>query len=251
MLLTEKDTFKLTTLSLKVKPEPVAADRVFHERSSNRLYYNQYKYYMRARVHEAHLLRQLTHSYIDRAIVWRNSSVTNRWANRASRPVLFEENTIMPDIADNLHNICQLLITTPYRFKLVVEKHIMRLYTNDNALFDDLTSSDINFKSITFDTRIIDQLPGTIKLKNPTHLNRSYFNRVKLTEQEKISIVQFFLNNRSTIKLSPSLRTWTTWRHYAWTQPHYFVDHDDESWKIMLSLIRPGLIKKANTIVQG
>jgi hypothetical protein len=89
-----------------------------------------------------------------------------------------------------------------------------------------------------------------VTLKNPQHQYRSYFARAKLTDQQKQSIVQFLNNNRADFRLSPCLADWTT-QPFKWTEPYYFIDHNDAACLTMLSLINSRLIKKTNTIVQG
>jgi hypothetical protein len=225
----------------------------FNTVSKDRLFYDQYRYCMTAGIRESGGLRRLTHEYIDYVIQIRKEHRDVSYASpswRGGQP-------ITQDVVDNLHNFCQILIDTKHQFKLVVEFNNVRLYSNTKQLYQKVLSSKLDFKYTTLKEVIVDRPRDSIRLKNPQYKFRSYFNRAKMTDQQKQSIVQYFNNStgsrteRASIRLSPCLQDWAKQSFFKWTESYYFVDHDDESWMIMLSLIRPGLIKKTNTIVQG
>jgi hypothetical protein len=196
---------------------------------------------MSAVLNEASCLRRLTHEWIDEVVQMRRNYHT---------PLLSNRNPGMPaDVIDNLHKICQLLIDTAYPFKLIVEFGGIRLYTNDAVLFDQLLAVG-HFIFVNYKQAVVDRARDTVTLKNPQHRYRSYFSRAKLTDQQKQSIVQFLNNNRADFKLSPCLADWMS-QPFKWTEPYYFIDHNDTACLTMLSLINSRLIKKTNTIVQG
>ena len=124
------------------------------------------------------------------------------------------------------------------------------LSASDETLLKEVINTNIRFRFAHFKQVTIDRPRDTVKLKNPKHLRRSYFNRSRLTEQEKTAIANFFKNNINTIRLSPCLRDWLG-QPFKWTEPYYFVDHNDDAWMVMLSLIRPGLIKKTFSIIKA
>jgi hypothetical protein len=89
---------------------------------------------------------------------------------------------------------------------------------------------------------------NTIQLKNPRHSNRSYLQMIKLTAQQKQQLVDFFHNQQSQIRLSPSLKSWTT-QSFNRTQDYFFIDHNSLSWLTMLSLVQPGIVRKTLHII--
>jgi hypothetical protein len=196
---------------------------------------------MSAGLNEASCLRRLTHEWIDEVVQMRRTYHT---------PLLSARNPGMPlDVIDNLHKICQLLIDTAHPFKLIVEFGNIRLYTNDAVLFDQLLAVG-HFIFVNYKQAVVDRVRDTVTLKNPQHQYRSYFSRAKLTDPQKQSIVQFLNNNRDDFRLSPCLADWIS-QPFKWTEPYYFIDHNDTACLTMLSLINSRLIKKTNTIVQG
>ena len=55
-------------------------------------------------------------------------------------------------------------------------------------------------------------------------------------------------NQKDYIRVSPGFTSWCE-SPFHWTQDHYFIDHDGESWLVMLSLIFPSMIRKTMDIV--
>ena len=197
---------------------------------------------MTAGLNEAGCLRQLNHKWIDDAV-----SMRQFYNSRAG--VIESINITQHDI-ENLHKICQLLLDTTHTFKLIVEFGGVRVYSSSESLFDELTAN-AQFNFVYYTQAVIDRARNSIKLKNPQHQYRSYFSRTKLADQQKQSIVQFLNNNRADLRLSPCLSDWTLQQWSKWTEPYYFIDHNNTACLTMLSLLHPRLIKKTNTIVQG
>lgn len=210
--------------------------------SRDRLFFDQYLYCMTADLDEAGCLRQLTHKWIDRVVAVRRAYHSRIQPNSTAF-------SISSDEIENLHKICQLLLDTTQVFRLTVEYGCIRVYSSSTELFDNLLAVG-QFKSVLYVQAVIDRDRNTVKLKNPQHQYRSYFSRTKVTDQQKQSIVQFLNNNCTELRLSPCLSDWIS-KPWKWTEPYYFVDHNDTAWLTMLSLIYPKLIKKTNTIVQG
>ena len=101
----------------------------------------------------------------------------------------------------------------------------------------------------SYSQAVICRPKDTIQLKEPKHEFRSYFKITKITQEQKDYLIAF-LANQQTVRLSPALRHWTT-VPFNRTQDYFFVDHDGLSWLTMLSLVRPGLIRKTMQIIQA
>jgi hypothetical protein len=211
----------------------------------DRLFYDQYPYCMSAVLKEACAMRELSHEFIDNVISVRRHYLLNSknfYRHRLAH--------ISDDIVTNLHKLCQLLLDTSHQFKLVIEFNSIRLYSMDDSLPREILDSDIDLGFLSFKQAVVDRPRDTIQLKNPQHTHRSYFNRAKITEAQKESIVHLLNNNTDTLRLSPGLKTWTV-QPFKWTDTYYFVDHSDESWILMMSLIRPRLIKKTIQLIKS
>jgi hypothetical protein len=57
-----------------------------------------------------------------------------------------------------------------------------------------------------------------------------------------------FLQGQDEVRISPALAEWVD-TPFNRTQDYFFVDYNAETWLTMLSLVRPGLIRKTVQIV--
>ena len=219
----------------------------FKSVNTDRLFYDQYKYCVTMGIAEATALRTLTHEYIDHVIKLRKThrGYSNAWASP-----LLRSGPITQQVVDSLHTLCDILTNTRCQYKLIVEYSCIRVYTSDVEFVKELAHSDVRKRWQECKEVCIDRPRDTVKLKNPKHQYRSYFVRARITDQEKTAIVQYLINNQNTLRLSPCLKDWLR-QPFKWTEPYYFIDHDDDAWMVMLSLIRPGLIKKTNSIIKA
>jgi hypothetical protein len=99
---------------------------------------------------------------------------------------------------------------------------------------------------VKYTQSVVVRARNTITLKNPQHRYRSYFKSVKLTAEEKNQINAFL--TQQEVRVSPALKSWIA-TPFIRAQDHFFVDYDSEYWLTMLSLVRPGLIRKTVQIV--
>ena len=132
-------------------------------------------------------------------------------------------------------------------FKLVTSVSSAWIYTNDVKLLEQV--SELNFLICkAYTEAVVDRPKNTIKLKDPKHRYRSYLRSVKLTDEEKTQLCNFFTNQQSHARMGPALLNWMDERWHR-TQDYFFIDHDDKSWLVMLSLIKPGMIRKTVNLI--
>jgi hypothetical protein len=216
---------------------------------------------MQAQMVEASALRKLTHANIDYVIYLRRFWLSSQYSkpHPAGYPGGYSSynqeqdaiRSIPSTVVQNLYTVCDVLAATDKsQFRHVVSSDRLRVYTNDVALFDQLLLACpvLNYREFT--EAVVDRPKDTIQLKNPHHKYRSYFTRTKLTVTEKKIVANFLSNYQGSIRLSPCLQDWAT-QSFRYTEPYYFVDHDDTAWLVMLSLVRPGLIKKTFNITKA
>ena len=226
----------------------------------DRLFYNRFRYSIGFQLDEATCLRDsleqdCINRMIERRIAWREIS-QQRFAGNikstlfpgAATILARRQKEITEQTVDNLHKLASLLLTTPADFKLVVSVDQGYVYTNDLALIDQITTlPGITQKS--YSQAVICRPRDTIQLKDPKHEFRSYFKITKITQEQKDHLIAF-LANQPAVRLSPALKHWTT-VPFNRTQDYFFVDHDGMAWLTMLSLVRPGLIRKTMQIIQA
>jgi hypothetical protein len=200
---------------------------------------------------EVSCLRDLNHQHIDIIIArrrqWREISL-QRWTNTpVNNNVLSHKvRDISDDNVTNLHTLTDVLLRSRADFKLVTSVSQAWIYTNDLELFDQLDQLDF-LMWCQYTQAKINRPKNTISLRNPQHKHRSYFRSIKLTDLEKQQLCNFF-NNQTEIRISSSLSKWMNDRWHR-TQDYFFIDHNEESWLVMLSLIKPGLIRKTLELI--
>lgn len=195
---------------------------------------------------EATALRGLKADLIDarlnQRIEWREMA-RKRWRGATSG----SWNEITEEIRQDLHTVCQTVLDSSVDCKLVVSTNFGWIYTNDVELIERLqTLRCLSGKAYT--RAVVNRPKNTVLLKKSPHQHRAYLHGIKLTAIEKDNLANFFANQREHIRTSPSLTTWFTGPHQR-TQDYFFIDYTSEQWLTMLSLIRPGLIRKTLEIV--
>jgi hypothetical protein len=185
---------------------------------------------------------------IERRIAWREVA-QQRWQksnNHTANILSRRKNDITTDTVQELHELADQLLNTTVDFKLVVSGNYAHVYTNDRVLIDQLDA----LPSLTrkhYTRAIVTRPADTVQLKNPHHALRSYIKSVKLTDEHR-GYLKNFLTSQPTVRISPAFQDWLA-GSYNRTQDYFFVDHDDPSWLTMLSLVRPGLIRKTMRII--
>jgi hypothetical protein len=235
------DTLSLTNLNLKFKS--VIKDRLFYDR---------YTYCIGFHLDEVSCLRELNHQYIDVIIErrrhWREISL-QRWnpAQGSKHIITRRSREITDEHVKNLHELTDMLLRSRVDFKLVTSVSNAWIYTNDIKLLEQV--SEIDFLICKMYTQaVVDRPKNTIKLKSPKHRYRSYLKSVKLTDEEKTQLCNFFTNQQGHARMGPALLKWMDERWHR-TQDYFFIDHDDESWIVLLSLIKPSMIRKTVELI--
>ena len=223
----------------------ITSNLKFKTVEKDRLFYDQYQYSVSIPLKEANALRkELSHESIDRIIQRRRAY----WATIPHR----QYPVINQDDIDRLHRVCDFLLSDTDEYKLVFYyNHWLTIYTNSLALLDRVDTLD--YIDIKNHSRVnVNRPRDTIILKNPKHTKRSYFREFAITNHEKDIITNFLTNQRDYIKISPGLRDWMKrGRLHNYVFDYFFIDYSDDQWLTMLSLVRPGLIRKTVKILQA
>ena len=214
----------------------------------DRLFYDRYEYCFGFTLAEATALRGLRHDLIDerldQRIEWREIA-RKRWKNTIDS---MGWNLINDQVRADLHLVCAAIVASGADCKIAVSHHVGYLYTNSVELIDHLRTFRC-LSGMKYSRAVVNRPKNIILLKKSAYSRRSYFHCIKITAQEKDNLNNFFDNHTEHIRLSPSLNSFFTEKPYLRTMDHYFIDYNDEQWLTMLSLIRPGLIRRTQQIV--
>ena len=230
-------------INLNLKFKPVVKDRLFYDR---------FQYSISFYLEEATCLRELDHEYINtmitRRIHYRDISQQS-WLNGKQSIMARRWKDITNETVANLHAVADVVIDSKVDFKLVTSLNTVWIYTNNQTLINKIDQLGF-LKHKSYTEAVIDRPKNTIRLKNPQHTNRSYLKISKLTPEQKTQLINFFNNQTEHIRVSPGLAVWCDSAFHR-TQDYYFIDHNGESWLVMLSLIHPGLIRKTVDLIRG
>lgn len=220
----------------------------------DRLFYDRYEYCFSFNLAEATVLRGLKHELIDarldQRIEWREIA-RRRWKHTTDT---MGWNQINDQVRADLHTVCSTIVNFGADCKISVSHHVGYLYTNDLGLIDQLRAlkypSGLSILSgMNYSRAVVNRPKNTVLLKKSLYKHRSYLHYVKLTEREKESLRAFFLNQGKHVRTSPSLQEFFDKKLFLRTMDHYFIDYNDDKCLTMLSLIRPGLIRKTQQII--
>lgn len=218
-------------------------------------FYSKYRYCIAFDLAEANALKTLDHQYIDaiieRRILWREVA-QQRWTGNTQsfRQTIVSRRwqDITDKTSEDLHNFAEILITTSADFKLVTSVNQGWVYTNAISLIKKLRSLDY-LSNKDYTEAVISRPKNTVKLKTPKHTHRSYLKSIKLNNQQKQNLINFFANQADNIRIGPSFNKWLLESPYTRLQDYFFIDHVGESWLVMLNLIYPGIIRKTMEII--
>jgi hypothetical protein len=215
--------------------------------TSDRLFYDHWQYCIRFRLEEVNCLRySLDAEKIDELLtrreVWRER-VRQRWPqNNFVRP----HSPITDTTRETLYAFADFLKCTTEPYKMVISVNQCWIYSNSPNLLERIDRLPfVNYAKFT--ESVIVRPRNTVAVRHPRHRYRSYFRATKLTDQEKDRILSF-LQGQTDIRTSPALTEWIA-TPFNRTQDYFFVDYNAETWLTMLSLVRPGLIRKTVQIV--
>jgi hypothetical protein len=232
---------RMVTLSL------ILQNPNFKPVSSDRLFYDHWQFCIRFRLDEVNCLRySLDEAEIDalltRREVWRER-VRTRWPqNNFVRP----HADITDSTRQNLYAFADFLKTSDVPYKMVISVNQCWIYSNDSNLLERIARLPF-VNHVKYTQAHIVRPRDTIAVRHPRHQYRSYFRGIKLSASEKHGILAF-LQGQADVRISPALAEWIS-TPFNRTQDYFFVDYNTESWLTMLSLVRPGLIRKTVQIV--
>ena len=223
----------------------------------DRLFYDNYRYCISFYLAEVSALKTLDHAYInviiDRRKLWREVAHQRigGGVNVKSRQTIVSRRwkEITDDTVEDLHELADILIKTSIDHKFVTSVNHAYVYTNNITLFKRIVKL-ANIQDIGYSEAVINRPKDTIKLANPKYPYRSYLKSVKLSPKEKENIINFFSNQQDYMRISPALVKWLLTPYHR-TQDYFFIDYDNESWLVMLGLVKPGLIRKTVNIISA
>lgn len=215
----------------------------FKQVTKDKLFYNVFNYVVRFTLLELSCLRHLDHQMADDILTARA-----KWRKniRASFGI---DKTITQENRDNLHKLLDEILAIKSDYKFVISHNTGYIYTNDLKVLDKFYNLDY-VKRQQCSQAVVNRPLDTIKRKNPQHLHRSYLRFTKTSELERKSLLSFLQAQGKDVKISPAFNKFLH-QDYKLTLDHYFIDYNDPGIIVMLSLIKPNLIRKTLAIIKA
>lgn len=213
----------------------------FKQVYKDKLFYNQYHYVVRFTLPEMSCLRHLDHSMADDILTARS-----KW-RKTIRASFGIDKTITDEIRESLHSLLDEMLAVKSDHKLVINYNTGYIYTNDK----DVLKKFYNLDYVTNQqcSQVVVNRPlDTVKLKRSQYSKRSYFRFCKITDQERQAIRKFLQAQKSEVRISSALNVFLG-QSYKLIMDHYFIDYNNEGIIVMLSLIKPNLVRKTLDII--
>ena len=194
-------------------------------------------------------MRVVDHARIDRAIQlrreWHEYVTRSSWAT----PTKNYYDIIKDTDIRCLHDFCDVLMPFAGRYKMVVSHNTGYVYTNDLQLISVLQHAPYLSHKAYFKAVIV-RPKDTVKLKKSSFSHRTYLKSKEIGQDKKQQLKTFFGGQSNNIRMSPALSNWLEQKRYAnWTYGHFFIDHSDAGYPLMVGLVCPGLVRKTVEIL--
>ena len=232
--MTEKVTLSLTNLNQRTK-------------TSDRLFYNQYKYCFKLYAPHASALTTLDHDRVTeildmRETLWNKSRRINFGGSWATIDEKITDST-----RHKFHRAVNYFKSVEQETKLIVVQSFMYVYTNRYNIRDKLLDLDFPINQIT--TIKVNRPLGSVKSSDESSQIRCYFKQLAITDKEYELLKSFIKNNTDGVKPSLGLEYFFG-RSDRLVRNYFFLDFSEESLLTTLELMTPNLIRKVSPIVK-
>lgn len=216
-------------------------------KTSDRLFYNQYKYCFKLYAPHASALATLDHERVSqildmRETLWNKSRRVNFGGSWAT-----VDEKITDATRNKFHRAVNYFKSIEQETKLIVVQTFMYVYTNRYNIRDDLL--DLGFPINQITTIKVNRPLGSVKSSDESSQIRCYFKQLELTDKEHELLKSFIKNNVDGVKPSLGLEYFFG-RPDRLVRNYFFLDFSEESLLTTLELMTPNLIRKVSPIVK-
>lgn len=216
-------------------------------KTSDRLFYNQYKYCFKLYAPHASALATLDHERVSqildmRETLWNKSRRVNFGGSWAT-----VDEKITDATRNKFHRAVNYFKQVAEETKLVVLKSFMYVYTNRYNLRDELLNLGFPINQIT--TVKVNRPLGSVKSLDEESKTRCYFKQVEITNKEHELLKSFIKTNIEGVKPSLGLEYFFG-RSDRLLRNYFFLDFTEDSLITTLELMTPNLVRKVSPIVK-
>lgn len=234
------------------------------QKSSNRLFFNQYRFSVTLYTDGIGLLRFRCHETIDRIVDQNKKGIKKE----KKLNTIFDSFAITDSMP--LHEILDVIAEYSDTRLVHSEWYKAKLYFNNLSLISQLENIN-KLQLANLSKRIVDRPDNSIVLKKSDFKFRSYLSRSKSFDYASEENIQSFLKTQpfDYFKPSPLLKKWINniklpdhtqqpqimifgkvfYPRPSIIENQMFLDHNNKSIISMMNLIRPGTIRKTVDII--
>lgn len=166
----------------------------------------------------------------------------------------FLQGRYTPDVITNIYAALDFFASETEPFKLTLSGNWAYIYTNDSAFVNRLVAACPAARVRFVKQAEVSQPRDAVMLSHSDFAYRTYLRSMWVDDQQIVNLDNFF-DAQSTANVSPCkslqrfLKSNVTYKSH-WVANHYFIDHNDPGYPLMLSLVVPRLVRKTLPIVQ-
>lgn len=209
--------------------------------SRDRLYFEQWQYSIAVVQSRISDIRGLDYNTTRRLIEYKSASK-------------FLQGRYTPEVIKNIYTTLDFFIAETEPFKLTLSGNWAYIYTNDATFAQRLVAACQNVHVRYVKQAKITQPRDAVLLNKSNFAYRTYLRSMWVDDQQITNLDNFFAAQTDS-NVGPCksfqhfLKSNTTYKSH-WLASHYFVDHNDPGYPLMLSLVVPRMVRKTLPIVQ-
>lgn len=223
------------------------------KKSTDRLFYDQYRYSLKLRMKDFSCLRELRNP--DVTVEQVTSVVSRRFEQRCNYSRFFNRRDLPTELSsrqydlDNLIKMLQLLWTVRDQIKLTFSGDWGYIYSNNKKLLQSIGSKHY-VHGYYIKQAVVTRPKDTIVLQTSPYRYRSFLKERQWTLADKACILAY-LENHPDIKISRGLTYWLKYdARWHWSRRYHYFDHNDAKIELMIQLICPGIVRTTMPIIE-
>lgn len=235
------DTSSLIDSSLELK------------KSTDRLFYDQYRYGLKLRMKDFSCLREIRKS--DATVEKVASVVSRRFEQRCNYSRFFNKRDLPTELSsrqydlDNILEMLQYLWPIRAQIKVTFSGDWGYIYSNNKKLLQSIGNQSYVY-AYYIKEAIVTRPKDTIRLQTSAYQYRSFLKERLCTLDDKARILSY-LENQPNIKIGRGLTYWLKYdTRWLWSRRYHYFDHNDAKIELMLQLICPGIIRTTMPIIE-
>ena len=234
------DTSSLIDSSLELK------------KSTDRLFYDQYRYGLKLRMKDFSCLREIRKS--DATSEQVAAVVSRRFEQRCNYSRFFNRRDLPTELSsrqydlDNILEMLQYLWPVREQIKTTFSGDWGYIYSNNRKLLQSIGNQHYVY-AYYIKEAVINRPKDTIRLQSSPYQYRSFLKERLCTPADKACILAY-LENQPDVKISRGLTYWLKYdTRWLWTRRYHYFDHNDAKIELMLQLICPGIVRAKMPII--